>query len=102
MRHAEKDEFFDEVKRWSERKHRLLRKYLPPFTAKVGSWAHEVYCVDAFAGAARYEDGKEGSPLLMARLSDTAAAWSNPVTLRLINIEKKPSHYKKQSHKYPC
>lgn len=94
MKHAEKDEFFDEVKRWSERKHRLLGKYLPPFTAKVGSWAHEIYCVDAFAGAARYEDGKEGSPLLMARLSDTAAAWSNPVTLRLINIEKKPAHYK--------
>jgi three-Cys-motif partner protein len=30
----------------------------------------------------------------MAHLSDTAAVWSNPVTLRLINIEKKPSHYK--------
>jgi hypothetical protein len=38
MKHAKKDEFFDEVKRWSERKHRLLGKYLPPLRGRRYSW----------------------------------------------------------------
>ena len=92
-----KDKFFKRLKRWSERKHRLLEKYLPPFSAKVGSWAREVYCIDAFAGAAVYDDGKEGSPLLMANLSDICASWKNPVTLRLINVESKKKHFESLS-----
>lgn len=87
------DKFFDALKQWSERKHRLLEKYLHPFTAKTGSRSKEVFCIDAFAGAARYGDGKEGSPLLLARLSDTSANWSRPVSLKLINVEAKKSHY---------
>ncbi len=77
------DKFFKRVQRWSERKHRLLEKYLAPFSAKVGSWAKEIYCIDAFAGAARYEDGREGSPLLMARLSDKSAKRRSPLELKL-------------------
>lgn len=41
-------EFFQQLKPWSERKHRLLRKYLPPFIAKVARATRdrEIYCVD--------------------------------------------------------
>lgn len=74
------DEFFDKLKPWSKRKHRLLGKYLPPFSAKVARATpnREIYCVDGFAGAAKYEDGSEGSPLLIAKFSDECARWRNP------------------------
>lgn len=81
--------FFENLKVWSKRKHRLLGKYLPPFSAKVASTTinREIYCVDGFAGAAKYEDGSEGSPVLMARFSDVCSNWSRPVNLRIINVE---------------
>ena len=87
------DPFFEHLKLWSQRKHRFLGKYLKPFSAKVGSWAHEIYCVDGFAGAAKYKDGSIGSPLIIAQLADEAAAWSNPVRLKIINVEAKSEHF---------
>jgi len=87
------DSFFNSPKSWSKRKHRLLGKYLPPFSAKVGSWAKLIYCIDGFAGAAKYEDGSAGSPLMMAQLSDKCANWHNPVHLKLINVEADPDNY---------
>jgi len=92
------DEFFVNVKNWSKRKHRLLGKYLPPFSAKVGSWAKLIYCVDGFAGAAKYEDGSAGSPLMMAQIANKCASWKKPVHLRLINVESNAEHYKSLKH----
>jgi three-Cys-motif partner protein len=82
-------DFFAGRKRWSERKHRLLGKYLPPFIAKVAytTSAREIFIVDGFAGAARYDDGSKGSPVLIAEFSDVCRTWQNPATLRLINVE---------------
>jgi three-Cys-motif partner protein len=81
--------FFENLKIWSKRKHRLLEKYLPPFSAKVASTTinSEVFCVDGFAGAAKYDDGSEGSPVLMSKFSSVCSNWSNPVNLRIINVE---------------
>ena len=81
--------FFENLKPWSRRKHRLLSKYLPPFSAKVAKATNnrEIFCVDGFAGAARYDDGSDGSPLLIARFSDECASWRDPVLLKLINVE---------------
>ncbi|HZG51969.1 MAG TPA: three-Cys-motif partner protein TcmP [Pyrinomonadaceae bacterium] len=90
----DKDKFFTNPKIWSRRKHRLLGKYLPPFSAKVGSWAKLIHCIDGFAGAAKYEDGSSGSPLMMAQLADKCASWRRPVNLRLINVENNPDNYK--------
>lgn len=83
------NEFFENRKPWSERKHRLLLKYLPPFSAKVATTTRnrKIFVVDGFAGAARYDDGSKGSPVLIAEFSDVCAGWSNPVSLHLINIE---------------
>ncbi len=83
------DEFFDKIKPWSKRKHRLLGKYLKPFIAKVASTTstREIYCIDAFAGTAKYDDGSAGSPLLTAQLSDKCAKWKDPVNLQIINVE---------------
>jgi three-Cys-motif partner protein len=88
------DNFFASPKLWSKRKHRLLGKYLIPFSAKLGSRASLIYCIDGFAGAAKYEDGSPGSPLMMAHLSDKCAASSKPVKLRLINVEKDRENFR--------
>ena len=74
---------------WSGRKHRLLRNYVEPFTAKVAKTTHDrrIFIVDGFAGQAKYDDGTKGSPLVIAEFSDVALNWRNPVSLRLINIE---------------
>lgn len=86
---VDSEDFFEKLKPWSKRKHRLLGKYLQPFSAKVAKATQnrEIYCVDGFAGSARYDDGSEGSPLLIAKFSDECAEWRNPVFLKLINIE---------------
>lgn len=88
------DAFFTGAKTWSKRKHRLLAKYLKPFSAKVGSRSKEIYIIDGFAGAAKYGDDYEGSPLVLARIADDCATWQNPVSLKIINIEAKHTHYK--------
>lgn len=90
MKHAS---FFDSPKSWSKRKHRLLGKYLLPFSAKTGSWAPLIYCVDGFAGKAKYGDNEPGSPLLMAHVANKCAAWQKPVHLRLINIESNGNNF---------
>jgi three-Cys-motif partner protein len=87
------ENFFTSLKIWSKRKHRLLGKYLPPFSAKLGSRANTIYCVDGFAGAAKYEDGSPGSPLMIAQLANKCASWRKPVNLRLINVENNPENY---------
>lgn len=81
--------FFKKLKPWSKRKHRVLGKYLPPFTAKVASRVRqrEIFCIDGFAGSAKYEDEQIGSPLITAQFSDECAAWSEPVSLKIINVE---------------
>ncbi len=87
--------FFKKLKPWSKRKHRVLGKYLPPFTAKVASRIRqrEIFCVDGFAGSAKYEDEQIGSPLITAQFSDECAAWSNPVSLKIINVEANKKNF---------
>jgi three-Cys-motif partner protein len=83
--------FFAEPRIHSRRKHRLLRKYLPPWAAKLGRYERVIYCVDGFAGPGQYEDSDDdGSPLMMARLIDAAASWQTPRELRVIAVEKDP------------
>lgn len=88
-------EFFTSPQTWSKRKHRLLAKYLVPFSSKVGSREPEIYCVDAFAGMGQYENGDDGSPLLIARIADDCARWSNPIKLKLITVEVNRKNHKK-------
>jgi len=90
--------FFESPKSWSKRKHRLLGKYLPPFSAKVGSKSPLIYCVDGFAGKAKYDDNQPGSPLLIAQIADKCAAWQKPVYLKLINVEDDLTNYSSLRH----
>jgi three-Cys-motif partner protein len=90
-----KSEFFNSAQTWSKRKHRLLGKYLVPFSAKVGRLSSDIFCIDGFAGQGRYADGTDGSPLLMAHVADECETWANPIRLLLINVEANRQNYKK-------
>ena len=90
----EKD-FFNYLKPWSKRKHRLLGKYLKPFAAKAAKVTQnrEIFCIDGFAGAAKYDDGSAGSPLMLAHLSDDCSKWQSPAIFKLINVEPKNENF---------
>lgn len=53
----------DTAKATSVFKHEILRQYVPPYVAKVGSTAtgNRVMLVDGFAGRGRFDDGTKGS-----------------------------------------
>ena len=91
----ENETFFNYLKPWSKRKHRLLGKYLKPFAAKVATITknRQINCIDGFAGAAKYDDGSIGSPLMLAQLSDECSNWQNPVILKLINVEPNQKNF---------
>ncbi|GAB2613809.1 three-Cys-motif partner protein TcmP [Pseudactinotalea suaedae] len=71
-------------------KHGIIRRYVTPFIAKVGSTSegNRVVLVDGFAGAGSYTDGTPGSALLLAQ---AARGSSRNVTLLL--CEKNASHH---------
>lgn len=60
-------DFFKQKRPWSKYKDLILDYYLRPYLAKVVRIGRPVLLVDCFAGAGRYEDGSEGSPVIMAR-----------------------------------
>ncbi len=90
-----KDKFLNRLKPWSERKHRLLRKYIKPFNAEVTLMTQnrEIFCIDGFAGVAKYDDNKAVSPLMIAHLSDECKKWQNPVDLKIIKVEAIPETF---------
>lgn len=59
--------FFSTKRPWSRYKDYLLESYLPPYLAKVNHLGKPILIVDCFAGRGRFEDGSDGSPLIIAR-----------------------------------
>ncbi len=85
-------EFFEELQEWSERKLRLLEKYLDASVRILGS-IDQVYYVDGFAGAGIYGDGAKGSPLRAAELAESIAQANKPYRLRCINVEEDDDNF---------
>ena len=56
--------FFKQKKIWSEVKDELLGCYLVPYFNKILSLSNPVLYVDCFAGKGKFDDGKNGSPLI--------------------------------------
>lgn len=67
---------FAQVLEWSKYKHELLAKYLRVWCYKLGSQHRELAFVDTHAGAGKYDDGKDGSPLIAAKLNGDPAMAS--------------------------
>ena len=56
--------FFVEKKSWSFIKDELLQCYLLPYFQKLMCTRCPITYVDCFAGAGRFDDGNDGSPLI--------------------------------------
>lgn len=69
--------FFDKKKQWSEIKDDLLRCYLKPYMAKILAHGGPVRYVDCFAGAGRFSDGSDGSPLIAIKEINGALEFSH-------------------------
>jgi three-Cys-motif partner protein len=82
-------DFHQARKVWSHIKHRILGSYLSLLLGKVGRPGVNVFVVDGFAGQGRYENGEEGSPLIVAQLAANPVQPSRRDLMRCINVEEK-------------
>ena len=75
------DDFFVEKKPWSEVKDQLLGCYLKPYIAKILHTRKPLIYVDCFAGKGKFDDGKQGSPLIALDLIHYDRTASNSASL---------------------
>ena len=86
-------DFFSDPKSASVAKITILRKYLKPFTYKVGSrYPKRVWLVDGFAGQGAYDPdaggkSEDGSPVASAKLARELELKRGEPLLRTINVE---------------
>jgi three-Cys-motif partner protein len=71
---ASENNFFSGKRPWSRIKDQVLGNYMPPYLAKVAKLGRRIILVDAFAGPGRFEDGAEGSPLMICQAAERVAA----------------------------
>ena len=82
--------FFGKKKQWSEIKDNLLRCYLSPYMNKILAHGGPVRYVDCFAGPGRFQDGRDGSPLIAVKEIREAVGRSHASSkdVKLYFIEK--------------
>ena len=61
------DSFFEKKHEWSMLKDQILDYYLTPYLGKILSTGRPTRIADCFAGKGRFDDGSDGSPLIIAR-----------------------------------
>ncbi len=83
------DDFFQSKKPWSPYKDMILDYYLKPYLSKVCSIGKSVVVFDCFAGPGRFENGADGSPLIIAKAIRQIADKGNTVSAILIEKKKK-------------
>ena len=57
--------FFQEKKRWSTYKDKLLENYLPLYLSKILATKKDTLFIDGFAGKGFFDDGTIGSPIII-------------------------------------
>ncbi|MBN2562799.1 MAG: three-Cys-motif partner protein TcmP [Phycisphaerae bacterium] len=83
-----RSDFFQSKKPWSPYKDMILSYYLTPYLPKVCCLGKPVVVVDCFAGPGRFEDGAEGSPLIIAKAVVRMAQKDKAVSALLIEEKK--------------
>jgi three-Cys-motif partner protein len=86
-------DFFEAKKPWSPYKDMILSYYLTPYLPKVCSLAKPVVVVDCFAGPGRFEDGSEGSPLIILKAVREIVGKGKAVSA--VFIEEKRKYFKR-------
>lgn len=62
------ENFFDKKQPWSKIKDKVVSGYLEPYCAKLLFTGKPLKIVDCFAGKGKFDDGQEGSPMMIARV----------------------------------
>lgn len=83
-----KADFFQAKKPWSRYKDMILSYYLMPYLPKVCTLGKPVVVVDCFAGPGRFEDGTDGSPLIIAKVVTQMVEKGKAVSALLIEEKK--------------
>lgn len=88
---APRNNFFAEKREWSKLKDQILDHYLAPYLAKITMKGSPTRIADCFAGKGAFDDGSEGSPLIIARRVSEARALPQPHNpdVKAVFIEKK-------------
>jgi three-Cys-motif partner protein len=93
MSSLRQEEFFDELKEWSNRKIELVQKYLVGFVRILQSRDNLIYYVDGFAGRGIYDDGSEGSPIRAAKYAKALKDEKKKYSLQCINVDENPKSF---------
>jgi three-Cys-motif partner protein len=64
---ASTKDFFRQKREWSKLKDEILEKYLEPYLEKIKIFNNNIAIIDCFAGKGRFDDGSEGSPLIILK-----------------------------------
>lgn len=78
--------FFETRQPAATKKHAIVRAYSPAFTAMTGKGNRPVTLLDGYAGEGAYDDGSEGSPLLLLNAAKLLASCGQ-VTLELVEAK---------------
>ena len=90
----EKEDFFDRKKPWSKIKDNILTKYIEPYLNKIKELKRPIVIVDGFAGPGKFNDGSEGSPLIICRrINEEKERLKINIPIIGIFIDKKKRHY---------
>ena len=81
-------EFFQEKKKWSTYKDKLLKNYVPLYLSKILATNKDTLFIDGFAGKGIFDDGTIGSPIIVRDKIESAMQMSKyPTKIIPIFIE---------------
>ncbi len=86
------DTFFKEKKPWSKYKDFILDYYLTPYIAKVKYLKRPILIIDCCAGPGKFEDGTEGSPLIITK--HIVESRNNGIDIKGLFLEKQKKYFK--------
>ena len=85
------DSFFERPRSWSLIKYKILKNYLLEYFPKVNQkYRSPAIVADLFAGKGKFDDGSDGSPMIIANLARVyrqKLGFNNRVVLSEINDE---------------
>lgn len=81
--------FFTQKHEWSEIKDSILGAYLRPYLAKICRTGKAVRIADCFAGKGRFDDGKDGSPIIVRQAIEEQLQHTPGASIQGVFIEKK-------------
>lgn len=86
------DDFFKQKRVWSKYKDFILDYYLTPYIAKVKKLMRPILIIDCCAGPGKFEDGSEGSPIIIAK--HVAKSRQTKIDIKGLFLEKKNKYFK--------